>query len=109
VKYVNYENQVIPEGSLFHPYLHKRLCFSYENELRAIIQNLPKKQGSFDYEAVPTQRGKWVKVNLDFLITDVRISPTAPSWFKDLVQDVCRKYNFKSKVGQSSLIAEPLF
>jgi hypothetical protein len=109
VNYVDYEKETIPEGNLFYPYIHKRQSFSYENEIRAFIQDLPKKRDRFDYSAQPNEDGRWVKVNLGHLITKVFIAPTAPAWFKSLVQDVCIKYNFLKEVDQSSISGVPLY
>lgn len=50
VKYIDYKTDLIPEGNLFFPYLHKRKSFEYEHELRAIIGELPTKRGGIDFE-----------------------------------------------------------
>jgi hypothetical protein len=109
VKYVDYEKESIPEGSMFYPYVHKRRSFEHEKELRAFIQEFPKKDGALDFEAEQNQDGRWFEVNLGHLITTVLVSPTAPAWFKSLVQDVCVKYNFRKEVKQSSISGVPLF
>jgi len=108
VTYVDYEKECIPEGDLY-PYVHKRSFFIHENELRAFIQDLPQKAGIIDYDAQPNEEGRWVEVSLGHLISMVYISPTAPAWFKSLVQDVCIKYNFRKEVRQSSMLGVPIF
>src|SRR5207248_1539762 len=37
VRYVDYERDVIPEGTMFTPFIHKRKSFQHENEVRALI------------------------------------------------------------------------
>ena len=37
VRYIDYETTPIPFGNLFFPFIHKRLSFADENEIRAII------------------------------------------------------------------------
>jgi len=109
VKYVDYDKEIIPDDNLLYPYLHKRLSFLHENELRALMQDIPTKGNNVDYSAQPNEEGHWENVNLGHLITEVFIAPTAPTWFKSLVQDVCIKYNFNKEVKQSSISGEPLY
>src|SRR5260221_4443518 len=41
VEYIDYEKHWMPEGNVFFPFLHKRLSFEHEREVRAVIMSLP--------------------------------------------------------------------
>ena len=43
------------------------------------------------------------------LTQKIFVSPTAKSWFSELVKKVLRTYNLEVPVRQSDLAAEPLF
>lgn len=40
--YVDYKTTFIPEGTLFFPYVHKRLSFAFESEYRLLGMWSPK-------------------------------------------------------------------
>ena len=109
VNYIDYKTSLIPENNLFWPFLHKRLSFAHEQELRAVILHIPRDEhGPTDYPAeMPS--GKPIAVELDRLINAVYISPTAQGWFHDLVRSVVQRYGLSKKVFQSDLNADPVF
>ncbi|EQB2604496.1 hypothetical protein ACYHQC_003671 [Aeromonas salmonicida] len=76
----------------------KRKYFEHEREVRAIVT---------DFES--QEIGKIIPCDLSVLIEEVFVSPKAPSWFVDLVNDVNDKYSVKVKVSSSELIEEPFF
>jgi len=39
-----------------HVFVHKRLSFSHESELRAVLQRAPTKEKEFDFEATHPMR-----------------------------------------------------
>lgn len=112
VKYVDYNNQWIPESNLLAPFMYKRKSFEHEKELRAIL-NLSEidesKIKASDISGDPPQRGKWVSVNLEELIEMIHVAPYAPSWFEELVKNVVKSYKLKKPVKRSSLDKEPIF
>lgn len=102
VKYIDYEKDWLPENNAFYPFIHKRLSFKHEQELRAIIKEI--KPG------VPnSESGRLIKVNIQDLVEKIHIAPTAPSWFLDLVKNVTRKYGFDFAVDSSLLDTEPVY
>ena len=48
-------------------------------------------------------------VDLDELIESVYVSPMAEPWFRDVVEDVLRKYGLEKKVYHSALDDKALF
>ena len=109
VKYVDYDTDVIPTENLFYPYIHKRLSFAHEREVRALIQELPTTEGKLDYQRPPSDEGRWVDVDLAALVSDVFVAPTAPDWLRPLVKDVCAKYGLDKEVRQSAISAQPIY
>jgi len=109
VKYIDYQTEWLPEGCSFYPFLHKRKSFEHERELRAIIQKFPSKDGKLDLTQEIFDVGAYITVDLDILIEKIFISPTAPTWFNDLVKSIVNKYNLGKEVIQSSLAEEPVY
>jgi len=110
VDYIDFDRDWLPEGNSLYPYVHKRLSFAHEREVRAvIIHELPIKDNVLDWTAVPPIDGMEEKINLFELIESVYVAPTSPNWFKLLVEQVCRRYALTVKVVRSSLDEEPFF
>jgi hypothetical protein len=109
VQYIDFERDWLAEGNAFYPYVHKRLSFSHEAELRAVMQRIPQSNGIPDPTAPQPLLGIQKHVALDDLIDSVYVAPTCPPWFRDLVQSVCERYELKKPVHKSSLDAEPFF
>lgn len=111
VKYIDYDNTPIPQNNLFYPYVHKRLSFQHEQEIRVLVQELPHVPGGggLDRSRVTNDGGKMVKIDLTQLIDEIYISPTAPSWFFQLVTKLCRRYGYTFNVRQSNLARTPIF
>jgi hypothetical protein len=129
VKYIDYDHDAISDtglGNMFVPFVHKRLSFQHEAELRAVIrEEFPTvlRDASapefltchtdaslmFDIDSEPPDGGKWKPVDLDYLIDEIRIAPDAPEWFRELVSQVVVRYQLAKSVRQSSLDRSPLF
>lgn len=106
VKYVDYDRVAIPFGNLFFPFVHKRLSFAHETELRAIIWSfedvnkaqIPEEATSVMIDVIPEE-----------LIKSVHVSPTAPNWFGQLVEQILRRYALPIPVVRSSLYDRPSY
>ncbi|ABB56793.1 hypothetical protein [Synechococcus elongatus] len=104
VRYIDYDNEVIPFNNIFYPITHKRRSFAHEKELRAImwtpeaIQDPDKILNSVTVDILPSQ-----------LIQSVYVSPTAPRWFGELVDNVARRYSLEVPVIHSDLYNRPVF
>ncbi len=110
VNYIDYEKDWLPEDNGFWPYVHKRLSFKHEQEVRGVILDIPlTNNGSIDLKATNSEVGRSVSVSIDDLIEAVYISPTAPEWFADLVRSITTKYGHTYDVQHSSLSKEPVF
>lgn len=106
VKYIDYDKVPIPFDNLFFPFVHKRLSFAHETELRAIIWSfeglnkaqIPEGATSVTIDVIPEE-----------LIKAVHVSPTAPKWFGQLVEQLLRRYALSIPVVRSSLYDRPSY
>lgn len=118
VKYIDYDNEKIREDDLLSPYLHKRKSFEHEREVRAIIQHRPPEASlenlpNFLSDEIPTwpdmcDTGIYYEVDLNLLIQEVVIDPSAPDWLLDLVNSVADRYNLQAVIKKSRLAALPM-
>jgi hypothetical protein len=109
VKYIDYESEIMQEGSIYLPFFHKRLSFKHENEVRIAYPDLPLLNNTFDMERKNEIAGLPFDVQLDEVIEKVFISPTAPPWFKELVIAVIAKFGYRFDVQQSNLSSTPRY
>src|SRR3990172_7066486 len=64
VHYIDYDKDWLPEGNTFFPYVHKRKSFEHEQELRAVIQEIPlNESGGFDKLKVNPESGRVINVD----------------------------------------------
>jgi hypothetical protein len=115
INYISYERDKIPAANTFWPLMHKRKSFEHERELRAVWSALdrvaeagPAVASGHEYQPAP-DKAVWKQVDLVALTQNIFVSPTAKSWFSELVKKVLRTYNLEVPVRQSDLAAEPLF
>jgi hypothetical protein len=109
VEYIDFERDWMPEGNAFYPFVHKRRSFAHETEIRALFTQWPTTDEGLDFKAEPPTAGLEKPVNVDELIEQVYVAPTAPGWFRELVQQVSSRYGPQKPILQSSLDAEPFF
>lgn len=86
-------------SNILKTFFMKRKGFEHENEIRAIINKA--------YEKHKCEIGIYAKVDLNKLIENIYISPISEDWFKELVENVARKYNYKFKINKSDLGIKP--
>ena len=109
VSYVDYENQPIPEGNSFYPYLYKRHSYEHEREIRAVIQELPHSDsGGLDWTANPSS-GIEKRVEVEDLVESVHVSPGSPEWYMDVTTAVTEKFGITTRVLRSALDEDPFF
>jgi len=115
VKYIDYESDSVPEGILFWPFMHKRLSFSHEREVRAVIVRMG--DGMHEYKELEMTlrdpgfqtHGVDVPVDLDSLIGRVYVCPASPTWFAEAVQSVLVRFGIRAEVNHSELDALPIY
>jgi hypothetical protein len=109
VKYIDYEKDWLPEGNSLYPFVHKRKSFEHERELRAVIQDLPSKDGKLNLSKPLFDDGIYVSVDLNTLIDKIYLAPTCCKWLHELAKSVTKKYELDKEVLQSSLDDVPVY
>ncbi len=110
VNYINYDRDLIDENLVLAPFITKRKSFEHEREVRALIYRPGDDLNTHVEYSEPTiDSGILVPLDLNILIEDIYISPTASVWFTDLIKSVVKKYSYDFKVYQSTLNDSPLF
>jgi hypothetical protein len=112
VNYIDYDLHHMPDGNILWPYVHKRLSFEHERELRVFAVEFPTPnddEDGIDLKKDNPSPGRFVQIDLAELIERVHVSPTAPTWFFKLVSSVIRRYGYGFDVTQSDMTATPLF
>jgi len=98
VQYINYNDDYIPEHDPYLVFLYKRKSFEHEQELRGLIKSEDN-----------TKSGININIDIEKLIHKVYISPSAPKWFYELIEQIVKRYGYDFEVCQSSLLDEPFF
>lgn len=112
VKYVDYQEDQIRGQNILEFIFHKRIQFSHEKELRAVVSKQTTDDIFIDPFAMAdphtAELGLIIPVALKSLIERIIVAPTAPTWFIKLVESVCVKYELKCPVIPSVLGNAPL-
>jgi hypothetical protein len=95
VQYIDLRSQYAGINDAFW---RKHKSFEHEREVRAIL---------IDHEC--SASGKLIECDLSVLIDEVFVSPKAPAWFVNLVNDVNEKFGVHVSVCNSELLEEPFF
>lgn len=111
VKYIDFEKEpILREANSILPFFHKRKSYEHERELRILIQPI-------SVFTSPSQKGKdggsdfdgYVPINIDKLIEKIYVSPTAPDWLYDLIQNVNETYDLNKEIKKSYLDKDPIY
>lgn len=94
INYIDYNKKFAGVNESFW---FKRKSFEHEREIRAVYKDFKNE----------SEYGKAIDVDINILIQNIFVSPTAQSWFVDLVKETLNKYEIKKKVKSSSMLTEP--
>lgn len=101
VRYIDFDKDT-PKMGFIGAYSLKRKSFEHESEVRAVLCRCDDNWEISEVEEIP-EPGISLPVDLNNLIENVFISPTAPKWFFDIVLSSVKKYGLTCDVHQSSL------
>lgn len=105
VRYLDFEEEDMVQGESTLDFLFKRKSFEYEREVRALFWDLP---GVDEMDNQPP--GHYVEIEIETLIDEIRIAPSAETWFFDTVKQMLGSYGFSEEIiTQSNLAEDPLF
>ncbi|WP_033541171.1 DUF2971 domain-containing protein [Planococcus sp. CAU13] len=99
VQYIDYLKDMAG-NNIFETLFYKRSSFNHENEFRLMTFESIEDPFFGDY-------GSNIPCNLNQLIESIYVAPTSPSWFRETVEAVLKKYNVDKPVIQSSLYEGP--
>jgi hypothetical protein len=112
IRYINYDNEAIPRDNLLYPYMYKRKSFEYEEELRALISTFQHGKNNFFSQQgnkFADTPGLPVTVDIELLIENIYVSPTAPSWIFEVIRAVTNRFGINREAIQSNLASTPLY
>jgi hypothetical protein len=111
VTYLDYKREGFPEGITFRPLFHKRKSYEHERELRALVWTVAAPEGGgFHSKDAKRNGGLYIPVDVQELVERVYVAPTAPAWFKELVETVVDRWGLpRDLVVQSDLVGTPLY
>lgn len=103
IKYIDYNNDYMPDGNTMYPVIHKHKAYTFEEELRLIYTVKFGVGLNYDWTKEKINEGKYIKVDLNELIDEIVVSPYAAEWYIELIQDMCNKFDLKIKINKSEL------
>lgn len=119
VEYIDYTQDRLEDSHYLSPYFRKARPYSYENEVRAVVDLYRRysSRGSKERDSAKDpvlsqafrDQGVYVSAKLDRLMENVYVAPTAGEWFLKLVQSVLKKYQLELRPRQSVLANTPCY
>ncbi|MFB3888218.1 MAG: DUF2971 domain-containing protein [Candidatus Bathyarchaeia archaeon] len=115
VNYINFLIESFEEQNCFFtPFLHKMKSFEYEHEVRAISAIYPEDiQDGSDVRLLSApavfETGTFVDVDLNALIENVYVAPTAEEWFRDLMESAIKRFDLNLTPHWTDMHGTPLF
>lgn len=120
VSYVDPDVDVYLGGSLLEPYFRKRWAFSYESEVRGVIQEVPKVarewvswgpgEDGIRQQVTNSALGKSIAVDPAVLIERVVLAPGTPDWLSSAVTGTMAAFGLDpALLKRSDLDARPVY
>lgn len=107
VSYIDHTTDNFKLDHPLSPLLHKSKFYSFENEVRLIAYDPNTEVLTHRDE---DENGTLVEVNLQDLLTEIRVAHDSPPWFLELVNSIVRdKYGLKVKVAKSKMTRLAIF
>ena len=103
IKYIDYNEDVMPDGNTMYPIIHKQKAYLYEEEVRLIYEIIPEFGWEHDWSKEEVEEGFYIQADLKELIEEIIIGPYSPEWFLRLIEDVSNKYGLKVPINKSQL------
>jgi hypothetical protein len=104
VRYIDFETASFDETNHLKPFIHKRLSYEYEHEVRIVIPSGQNVGRPFRKPWSPS--GEYFEVDLATLIHAVHVDPKSSYWYRDAVQAVIDRFDLDTKVRRSDLHRE---
>lgn len=98
VRYIDYQRDSIPLGNGWAPFMHKRLEFRDEREVRVVVNTHSKE--------LPASLGFPLKIDLGELVSAVHVAPT-PDWLASVLRAALKRMGLAFELESSPLWAPP--
>ncbi|MBV1778727.1 DUF2971 domain-containing protein [Paeniglutamicibacter sp. ABSL32-1] len=112
IKYADYHTEVIPEENAFDAYMHKRLSYAHEREVRLITLvatgGLDPDKGLPFMPSSPGSVVEPVSVDVRKLVRSVYVAPDSPPWITELIKKLAKRYGHDFEIRQSDLASDPI-
>lgn len=117
VRYLNYENDVwyhaidYPHTSynFIIPFIHKRIEFKYESELRLFIQIQEAIDNENYWDNEKIEKGKLIPIEIDLLIDKIYLPPTIDQKATDKIIGLSKSFGYNFEFVKSKLTCEPFY
>lgn len=105
VDYVNHwRDPAIDINPYSRIFSYKLKAYSYENEVRAVIDSYHQ-----TYDNDPIENfGLSIPIDFETLVRSIVIAPDAPDWFISLIHNILKTYNITTPIHRSKLSFAPV-
>ncbi|MFC2121630.1 hypothetical protein ACFLTI_08555 [Bacteroidota bacterium] len=109
VNYIDYEKDHFDVRNVLSAFVHKRMSFEHERELRALVMRRPTSSGKLDFTEETIKIGVPIKVNIKTLIERIYVAPKSTVWFAELVKAIIKRYGYDFEIVHSEINKSPLY
>lgn len=110
VTYLNYQTKTINFYDPIAPFMHKRISFKHEREIRALTTKLPLKgEKKWDLSLETIKDGLPISVDLRTLIQKIYVAPNSSKRFLGMVRKAIKRNYFDWDVEPSNMDDNPWF
>jgi hypothetical protein len=117
VRYIDYDNEIwyhkknFPHHSYnaIVPFIHKRIEFSHENELRLYHLIYDAEHDMEYWDRQENHKGVFVEIDINELVDKIILPPTADEQVKNRILQLAEKYGYKFEFLNSKLQNNPIF
>jgi hypothetical protein len=115
VNYIDFENDTINTGYALSRFFFKRKSFQHESELRIVSQLSDQFKLQFEEHTNLVKAdsndiiGIELKMDLTSLIESIYVSPLAPRWFVDVVENLISTYGYSFRTNHSKIGVSPIY
>ena len=113
VEYIDYKVEEFSSYSVFFSYLHKRLEFKDEHEVRVLsylLSSGPLRWVKITPELSPLcEIGEYRAIDIHTLISEIVVYPNAPEEYLNRVKTTCERFGVLAHVRRSSLDDPPIW
>lgn len=109
VRYIDWAASAFDQGNSLEPFIHKRVSFEHEREVRAVLWCEYFRASHADTPMTFQVSGVQLPIDLPAKLTGIYVSPAAPAFFEDVVQGLCNSYGVNLKVQQSELSSPAVY